>query len=99
MPSHLKTFKENLAGDQKFKAIEDFNGNCHSESNYIEQRKRAISQNRIRNAVGVSRGAMCMSQDFEERGDKSSLKGKKLQERLLYISKDLNNFVKSPSRF
>ncbi len=31
MPTHLKTFKENLAGDQKFKAIEDFNGNCHSE--------------------------------------------------------------------
>jgi hypothetical protein len=99
MPTHLKTFKENLAGDQKFKAIEDFNGNCHSQSNYIEQRKRAISQNRIRNAVGVSAGAMCMSQEFKERGDKSSPKGKNLQERLLYISKDLNNFVKSPNRF
>ncbi len=40
-----------------------------------------------------------MSQDFKERGDKSSPKGKNLQERLLYISKDLNNFVKSPNRF
>jgi hypothetical protein len=99
MPTHLKTFKENLAGNQKFRAIEDFNGNCHTESNFIEQRKQAIIKQKRKNAVGVSVGALCLSQEFNDCGTKTSPKGKHLQETLLYISKDLNNFARSTDRF